>query len=413
MVIHGDRKSLNLKSYSSFGGVYCSIETPHYPHDLGAKTEQKMRLHFTDLAIARLKELGEYHDDSTLGFGIRVGKNRKTWFVVRGRERLRSNVGQYPAKPLADARMEAKKLLTQPVAKGSRITFEEAATEYKEFISDLRERTQYGYKKILDRRLTPTLGKKKLRDLAYEDFTAITDNLKPSMKAHVLAFARIFLNWCVRPPRRYIPHSPLEGVEIRRGNKRKRALKPTEIKVVWEAATKQGYPHGTIVQLLLLNGQRQGETANLRWPWINEVERLITLPDWITKNGKEHTFPYGDMTASILETVPRLNSTDLLFPSRVSNERPVSGWSKFKHELDQLAGTPVEPWCLHDLRRTLRTTHGEIGTPSEIAERLINHAAAVQTEVEAIYDQWTYIPQMRAAVFVFEKHFQALLARAA
>jgi integrase len=380
---------------------------------LGAKTEQKMRLHFTDLAIARLKELGEYHDDSTLGFGIRVGKNRKTWFVVRGRERLRTNLGQYPATSLADARTKAKTLLTLPAAKGSRITFEEAANEYKEFISDLRECTQYGYKKILDRQLRPTLGKKKLRDLVYEDFTAITDSLKPSMKAHVLAFARIFLNWCVRPPRRYIPHSPLEGVEIKSRKKRKRVLKAAEITVVWEAAKKQGYPHGTIVQLLLLNGQRKGETTNLRWPWINEKERLITLPEWITKNGKEHTFPYGDTTAAILETVPRLNSTDLLFPSRVSDERPISGWSKFKRELDELAGAAMDPWRLHDLRRTLRTTHAEIGTPAEIAERLINHAAAVQTDVEAIYDLWHYIPQMRTAVTAFEEHFQALLARAA
>jgi integrase len=371
-----------------------------------------MRVHFTDLAIARLKELGEYHDDSTLGFGIRVGKNRKTWFVVRGRERLRTNLGQYPATTLTEARNAAKKLLTQPVAKGSRITFEEAAGEYKEFISDLRECTQYGYKKILDGYLTPKLAKKKLPDLTYEDFTAITDALKPSMKAHVLAFARIFLNWCVRPPRRYIPHSPLEGVEVKSGKKRKRFLKPNEIKVVWDAAVQQGYPHGTIVRLLMLNGQRRAETASLRWPWINEGERLITLPEWITKNRKEHTFPYGDMTASILEKVPRLNSTDLLFPSRVSDDRPISGWSKFKHELDELAGD-IEPWRLHDLRRTLRTVHGEIRTPAEIAERLINHAAAVQTEVEAIYDQWTYIPQMRAAVLAFERHFQALLARAA
>jgi hypothetical protein len=142
------------------------------------------------------------------------------------------------------------------------------------------------------------------------------------------------------------------------------------------------------------------------------VERPITLPDWITKNGKEHTFPYGDLTAAILETVPRLNSTDLLFPSRVSDERPVSGWSKFKRELDEL-GRPIDSWRLHDLRRAYRTNHAEIGTPAEIAERLINNAAAVQTDVEAIYDLWHYIPQMRIAVTAFEKHLQDLLARAA
>jgi hypothetical protein len=41
----------------------------------------------------------------------------------------------------------------------------------------------------------------------------------------------------------------------------------------------------------------------------------------------------------------------------------------------------------------------------------INHAASVQTEVEAIYDRWTYLPQMRRAVLTFEEHFNALLTR--
>jgi integrase len=102
-------------------------------------------------------------------------------------------------------------------------------------------------------------------------------------------------------------------------------LDDEELKTVWDAAVKQGYPHGTIVQFLTTTGQRRSEIANLRRPWIDEKERTITLPAWLTKNNKEHTFPYGDLTAAILETVPRYNSTELLFPSKVSDERPLSG----------------------------------------------------------------------------------------
>jgi integrase len=219
----------------------------------------------------------------------------------------------------------------------------------------------------------------------------------------------MFFRWCVKPPRRYLPHSPLEGVELPKPKKRKRILKPEEAKIAWQAAQGKGYPYGTIVQLLQLTGQRRGEIANLRRPWINEKERTITLPDWVTKNKLEHTFPYGDLVAAILETVPRWNETDLLFPSKVSFDRPLSGWGKYKAEL----GDGLPRWTLHDLRRTYRSTHGKIGTPREIAERLINHAAGVQTDVEAIYDVYHYMPQMRSAVDAFETHFQALLARAA
>jgi integrase len=260
---------------------------------------------------------------------------------------------------------------------------------------------------VLDKYLSPKLGKKRLIEIVYEDITKITDELKPSEGAHALAYARTFFRWCVKPPRRFIPYSPLEGVEVKLAKKRKRILADDEIRAVWKAALEQEYPHGTIVRLILLTGQRRGEVANLRWPWINEKDQTITLPEWICKNSKEHTFAYDGMVAAILATIPRRNTTDLLFPSRVSDDRPISGWSKFKKEL----ADGVPGWTLHDLRRTFRSKHGEIGTPREIAERLINHVAGVTTEVEAIYDRWHYLPEMRRAVENYETHLEALLAR--
>lgn len=369
------------------------------------------RIHLTDVVVSRLQQPGTYYDKTTPAFAIRVGKNRKTWFVIRGRERLRTNIGLYPAVSLADARREAKKLLLQIPVKSDRITLSKAYDTFKtEHVSKKKARTKADYKRMMDKYFVPALGSKKLSEITYEKIIEITDKLsdRRSEQAHALAVFRTFLRWCVKPPRRYIPHSPLEGVEIKLAKKRKRVLKPKEIKIVWQAAKRQSYPHGTIVQLLILNGQRRGEIANLRRPWINEKERTITLPEWITKNGKQHTFPYGKMTAAILDTIPRRNTTDLLFPSVVSEDRPLSGWSKYKKQLDD--GVPG--WTLHDLRRTFRTLHAEIGTPAEIAERLINHAKAVQTDVEEIYDLWTYLPEMRKAVAAYEIHFGNLLRSA-
>jgi integrase len=364
------------------------------------------RIHFTDIVVSRLKERGTYYDRTTPAFGLRVGTHRKTWFVIRGRERLRTTIGQYPAISLADARKQARVLLTEEPIKGDRMTFNAASDLYKETLKEKKPRTRHGYLRALDRYLAPKLGSRKLSDIEYDDIIAITNPLARTVKRNTLAVGRTFFRWCVRPPRRYIKHSPLEGVELPKIAGRKRVLSEDELKNVWRAATRQGYPFGTICQLLVLTGQRRGEIANLRRPWINEKEQTITLPEWLTKNSKEHTFPYGALVAEILETIPRRNDTDLLFPCDVSNERPLSGFSKYKKQLaDGVAG-----WTLHDLRRTYRSIHGQIGTPREIAERLINHASAVQTGVEAIYDRWHYLPQMRQAVSTFENHFKALLA---
>jgi len=96
------------------------------------------KLHMTDVVVARLKFNGTYYDEMTPAFGLRVGKNRKTWFVVRGRERLRTNIGQYPTVSLADARKEARKLLTQEPTKADRITFDAAYDLYKEALKSKR-----------------------------------------------------------------------------------------------------------------------------------------------------------------------------------------------------------------------------------------------------------------------------------
>lgn len=373
--------------------------------------------HLTDIVVSRIKEPGTYFDETTPAFGLRVGKNRKTWIVMRGVERQRVRIGHYPAVSLADARKEAKKLLTEEPVKHSGMTFAAAYEQYKEAIKSKKPRTQRDYKRVIDKYLCPKLGKKKLSDLEYEDFTGITDKLAPSEKSHTLAVARTFMRWCVQPPRRYIPHSPLEGVVIVPGKSRKRILKPDELKKVWDAATVEGYPYGTIVHLLILTGQRKTEIANLRRAWIDPKARTITLPEWVCKNSREHTFPYGDMVAAELEMVPRLNSTDLLFPSAVSDERPISGWSKYKKRL----GDGVPAWRLHDLRRTFGTTLAEMEVEPHIVERLLNHsmgaignqADSIVSAVAEVYILAKYMPKMRVAIENKWEPFLQNLTRAA
>lgn len=42
------------------------------------------RMHFTELALSRLSTEGLYWDTHTRAFGLRVGKRKKTLFIVRG-----------------------------------------------------------------------------------------------------------------------------------------------------------------------------------------------------------------------------------------------------------------------------------------------------------------------------------------
>jgi integrase len=71
-------------------------------------------------------------------------------------------------------------------------------------------------------------------------------------------------------------------------------LTHNELAAVYRTALEASDPFSDIVALLILPGQRRGEIGGLCRPWIDTAERIFILPAEITKNGLEHTFPYGD-----------------------------------------------------------------------------------------------------------------------
>ena len=60
----------------------------------------------TDITVRTLTE-GLHLDARLPSFGIRVGKRRRTWIVIKGKNRTKISLGHYPAMSLADARKQA------------------------------------------------------------------------------------------------------------------------------------------------------------------------------------------------------------------------------------------------------------------------------------------------------------------
>src|SRR5882762_8773358 len=117
--------------------------------------------------------------------------------------------------------------------------------------------------------------------------------------------------------------------------------------------------------------------------------------------------------AQILETVPRFNSTELLFPTRWGDDRPLSGWSKYKSDMTD----GVEGWTLHDLRRTFATGLAELKVPPHIVERLLNHKLGsignktdgIVSAVAAVYNRAAYMDEMREAIAKWEGFLGSLV----
>jgi integrase len=381
----------------------------------------------TELAIKAAKppERGTVMlwDGALKHFGVRISQGgAKSFIVLLGGTGRRKTLGRFPTISLADARSLAKEFLaeyalgrhrTKAIAWDDAVTAFLAACEAKN-----RPSTVKGYTRLINRYFN--FGRKRLAEVTYEDIEQKLARLDaPAERNHALVAVKIFLRWAQKPPRRYILHSPCEGMVPTKRPSRKRTLKPHELVAVYRAALKQEDSYNFIVALLLLTGQRRGEITTLRRMWINAADRTITLPDTITKNGIEHTFPYGDAVAAILERVP--NQGDQLFPPGRSHVRgkpttTFNAWPKSKVEFD--ARCDVSDWTLHDLRRTFATTLATLKVLPHIVERLLNHKLGsissrtdgVVSAVADIYNRATYLPEMREAVETYERYLAKLIA---
>lgn len=194
--------------------------------------------HLTDITVRALKPAPNitYWNQTTPGFGIRVGRQSKTWTIMRGAERERICFGRYPALSVAEARAKAKRLLLEePESKAIVLTFAAARDLYIEQHTG-RFRTKEA------KRLTKhfaALDKKALGDVDDADIQKQLDKLKktPSEALHALRAGRAFFRWCVRPPRRYVKHSARERYEAPHPEKKRdRVLTDEELKKVWEAS---------------------------------------------------------------------------------------------------------------------------------------------------------------------------------
>ena len=356
-----------------------------------------------------------YWDQSLKGFGVRVSVGgAKSWVIMSGRDRRLTTLGRYPATTLKDARIAAKLALAQPADLTPSLTTQEALEAFFSVTEKrTRPKTIYEYRRCLNRHLAPIL-RRQLRDVNTDTIMRIVDKLHdtPIEQLHTFNISQTFFRFCAR--RRFISRSPLEYVPLPgKFNRRDRVLDEQELKTVWNAAEAEPYPFGPIIQLCILTGQRRGEIGKLRWEYIDLEQRTITLPKHITKNGLTHVFPFCDEAKAVLDALPKTEG--YLFPGRVYRrslandaQRHFEGWSRGKVNFDKHC--LVTDWTLHDLRRTFRTMHAKIGTPPHIAERLVNHVGSTSV-VEKIYDRYTYMPEMKAAVETYEAHLAALFAQ--
>ena len=382
----------------------------------------------TAASVERLKPPAkgriEHWDNLLPGFGLRVSETgAKTWVLMYrvGRRQRRMTLGKYPALGLARAREKAREALdqldhgTDPAAHrrglqgGAADTFEAVADLFLERYARrhqrIPERTEY----LIEKYVTPEWKGRKLESIGRGDVALLVDGIAeagaPVMANRVLTVIKKLFGWAVA--RDLIVLSPAAGVQAPgKETARDRVLTDTELKAVWEACESLGYPFGPLFRLLILTGQRRGEVVRMAWSDIEDD--TWTLPREITKGDRLHVVPLSGLAVETIEAVPQITGCDLLFPSRHGTDRPLSGFSRAKRQLDTLSG--VADWRIHDLRRCTASGLARLQTPPHVIEAVLNHRSGTISGVAAVYNRYSYLEEKRQALEAWARHVTGLVA---
>jgi len=372
-------------------------------------------MHLTDHSFKHLRvpEKGRltYSDDAVPGFGVRVSASGvKAFVLLVGRARRRVTIGRYPTITLAEARARARELLAARLLGKDDVpsmTFEDAlplfiASRYGSRYP--KPTTKEQTERLLRKHFLPRFRYEQLSTIKTHEIADLIDKLRktPATAHHAFGAVRLFFRWA--EGRRYVLRSPCAALAPPRpSTPRDRVLTKDEIKAVLTAARAHTSTLSTIIELLLLTGQRRGEIASLRQEWIDWDNRTITFPAKITKNKREHTIPFGNHVEELLK---RGEEKGYLFPGR-GTDTPFNGWSKCKPKFDKRC--PLPHWTLHDLRRTCATNLAALGVPVAVTEKLLNHVSGTTGGIVAVYQRHTYAKEMREAVSLWEFFLDGLM----
>lgn len=320
-----------------------------------------MRL--TDITLRQLTvETGQkrYYDDSTPGFGVTVGKRTKTFFVMRGQTRQLTTIGKYPEISLADARKQAKVLLTQTPTKTAPTGLVATINAYLEDITPhVRPKTLKQYTNYL----------KNAPDIPLAN---LSRDVLTTSSSHEVTSWKVFANWCIR--NEHLTRNPFTFIPVVYGS-RDRVLSNDEIKLLW----KYDYPpFSDYLKLLLLTGQRRSQFTDF------EIRGdTLFFPARIMKGKRDHTIPLLPLARQYAESLP-----------------PFNGWSKAKERLDKHVLIP--PFVLHDARRTFSTICASLKIPIHVTEKILDHRTGSISGVSAVYNRYSFLEESRTALLTYE-----------
>ncbi len=378
-----------------------------------------MRKQLTEAMVARQAppETGrlEIFDSIVPALALRVTPTGARTYVVRGRvkgrpESIRVTVGDARGMKLSDARQQASDVLQQMRAGNDPRRGEQRDITLAELVDDwvalhlARRSERYRDEAVRAIRYAfPQLLQRPAAQITKADAVTVLDRLvragKTVMAGRTLAYSRAAFSWAQK--RDLVPTNPFANLPIAAGGtERDRVLIDDELVKVWTATGKLGYPFGPSVRLMTLTLQREDEVAGMRWSELDLDRSLWRIPGARMKNGRAHDVHLSEPARAILRDLPHIDGCDFVFTT--TGRTPISGFSKAKRRLDAMAG--IDPWRLHDLRRTGVTKLAALGFDSIVVDKLLAHQPAKLRGVAGVYQRHDFARERAMALDAWAAH---------
>ena len=251
--------------------------------------------------------------------------------VTLGEARAQAEAWAKAAALGIDPAEEARKAKAE---QEGRVTFGTAMEKYlKRHVA--KQRKAKDVEREIRRELLPRFEHDALADVTRRDIAKMIGEIRDRgatyQAHHILGHARAFFGWAIAQEEFGIETSPCDRLKpkvlIGPKHHRTRVLSDDELRAVWAATAKLGYPWGPFYRLLLLLGCRKTEASDARWPEFDLDNKLWTIPESRFKSGSVHLVPLSADAATLLAEMPWWEEGDFVFSTR-NGKIPVDGFQQ-------------------------------------------------------------------------------------
>lgn len=367
-----------------------------------------------------------------------VGDTRGLWLEVfptggmawRYRYRLNGRagkvaLGKYPLVSLKSARQKRDEM-AQMVAKGqspasqkqlakvalaNNTTMREFGKRYYKEVIERNRKDPTHLFRYLEKEIFPEMGSKPLNDITSAEVQAIIfrkrDNGFEAAAAEIRnLFKRIFDYAIVCGLTRVNPALATPMRFITKARPRTRALAPDEIGMYLQTLYRSNIRRQfkLALHIILLTMVRKSELLLAQWSDINFDSGEWSIPKENSKTAQPHVVYLARQVINLFKELKTLaGHSQLVLPSRSSPTRPFA-----KNAMNKaLEGInfPIEPFTIHDLRRTGSTRLHEMGFHPDVVEKALNHTIS---GVRGVYNRAEYAEQRKIMLQSWADYVESL-----